>query len=312
MRRTARVLSVAALGAAVLAGAVPDAAAEPTAEVGPATVSPGGTVTVSVTCDPLGGPAPRTLDATSRAFADGTVTLTLIPGGDELTAPAYRGAARIALVADLTVPVDAGGASDAPADASSDAPGAADGGVTGAAGAAEAAGTGSAWTVDGTCPAPPGVRGAPWSAAFDVSEGKADAMCAQDGGCATPELCDEDHPDACAASGTCAKGLGEEHGKACGTPKSEPKSQSEPKSESESESESGIEPESEPCPEYTRGSGAHDDSCAGAAVEHGVRAGTGGAFTDSVPALVAGGLLIAGALAAAVHRLRRRDPAGHV
>ncbi|MEY2246036.1 hypothetical protein AB8A21_24420 [Streptomyces sp. BF23-18] len=44
-------------------------------------------------------------------------------------------------------------------------------------------------------------------------------------------------------------------------------------------------------------------------VQGGVHAGEGGVFTDSVPALVAGGLLIAGALGAAahrVHRLRRR------
>ncbi|WP_371663643.1 hypothetical protein [Streptomyces sp. NBC_00280] len=43
-----------------------------------------------------------------------------------------------------------------------------------------------------------------------------------------------------------------------------------------------------------------------APVQRGVQAGQGGAFTDSVPALVAGGVLIAGAGGAAVHRLRRR------
>ncbi|MDW4905437.1 hypothetical protein RB628_08770 [Streptomyces sp. ADMS] len=43
-----------------------------------------------------------------------------------------------------------------------------------------------------------------------------------------------------------------------------------------------------------------------APVQRGVQAGQGGAFTDSVPALVAGGVLIAGAAGAAVHRLRRR------
>ncbi|WP_406175332.1 hypothetical protein [Streptomyces sp. NBC_00996] len=42
-------------------------------------------------------------------------------------------------------------------------------------------------------------------------------------------------------------------------------------------------------------------------IEGGVQAGEGGAFTDSVPALVAGSVLIAGALGAAVHRLRRKD-----
>ncbi|MFJ5773027.1 hypothetical protein [Streptomyces sp. NPDC093094] len=46
-----------------------------------------------------------------------------------------------------------------------------------------------------------------------------------------------------------------------------------------------------------------------APVQHGVRAGEGGAFTDSVPALVVGGLFIAGAFGGAVYRLRRRTPA---
>jgi hypothetical protein len=40
-----------------------------------------------------------------------------------------------------------------------------------------------------------------------------------------------------------------------------------------------------------------------------VRAGEGGSFSDSVPALVTGGLLIAGASGAAVYRLRRKKPA---
>ncbi|MFI9263294.1 hypothetical protein ACIG5C_02825 [Streptomyces werraensis] len=51
-------------------------------------------------------------------------------------------------------------------------------------------------------------------------------------------------------------------------------------------------PSSTPCPSPT----AHQ----------GVQAGGGGAFTDSVPAQVAGGLLIAGAFGAGAHRLLRR------
>ncbi|MER5912655.1 hypothetical protein ABT124_19715, partial [Streptomyces sp. NPDC001982] len=42
-----------------------------------------------------------------------------------------------------------------------------------------------------------------------------------------------------------------------------------------------------------------------------VDAGVGGSFNDSVPALVVGGLLIAGAFGAAVHRLWRRRPDAH-
>ncbi|MGA5438579.1 hypothetical protein ACPCKW_03420 [Streptomyces griseoincarnatus] len=51
-------------------------------------------------------------------------------------------------------------------------------------------------------------------------------------------------------------------------------------------------PSSTPCPSPT----AHQ----------GVQAGGGGAFTDSVPAQVAGGLLLAGAFGAGAHRLLRR------
>ncbi|MET7575669.1 hypothetical protein ABZT04_45650 [Streptomyces sp. NPDC005492] len=199
MRRTARLLSVVAL-AGVVAGATPALAADPAAEVTPSTAQAGGNVTVSVSCEAIGGSAPDTMDASSQAFDDGTVQLRRTPGTDDRAAgAAYRGTARI----------------------STD----------------EQVGRDSAWTVDGTCPAAPGGQGRPWSATFSVAHG----------------------------------GGGQQ-----------------------------------PCQE-TRG-----DSCAGtaAAVERGVRAGEGGTFTDSVPALVAGGVLIAAACGGAVYRLRRRTP-GH-
>ncbi|MFD1662350.1 hypothetical protein ACFSL4_30205, partial [Streptomyces caeni] len=44
--------------------------------------------------------------------------------------------------------------------------------------------------------------------------------------------------------------------------------------------------------------------------QHGVHAGEGGSFNVSVPALVAGGVLIVGALGAALHRLFARGPSG--
>ncbi|WP_282792516.1 hypothetical protein [Streptomyces sp. CC224B] len=49
----------------------------------------------------------------------------------------------------------------------------------------------------------------------------------------------------------------------------------------------------------------------GPAVPQGVRAGQGGTFTDSPAALAAGALLVLGACAAAVHRLRRDRAARH-
>ncbi|MCD7436839.1 hypothetical protein K4B79_01245 [Streptomyces lincolnensis] len=218
-RSSARVLSVAVLAGAVLGAAGPVALAEPAAEVSPSAVSPGGSVTVSVSCDPTGGTPPATMDATSQAFDTGTVKLQLVPGNDdEVSGPAYSGTARIAPAQNFEGEVDA-------------------------------VGRDSAWTVDGTCPVAPGGQGKQWSATFTVNRGSG-GHCTQTRGssCAPARPCTDPHTD------------------------------------------------------------PHDPSCSGAAVQRGVRAGAGGAFTDSVPALVAGGLLIAGALGAAVHRLRRREP----
>ncbi|MEV8592874.1 hypothetical protein [Streptomyces sp. NPDC052012] len=66
-------------------------------------------------------------------------------------------------------------------------------------------------------------------------------------------------------------------------------------------------PSSKPSAGHTK-----DPHCGRTPVPGGVHAGGGGSFTDSVPALAAGGLLIAGAFGAAAHRLyRRRDSRTH-
>ncbi|WAU86508.1 hypothetical protein O1Q96_32850 [Streptomyces sp. Qhu-G9] len=202
MRRTARVLSATALTALSLGTAAAAAAANPAAEVSPRTVAPGGTVTVSVSCEPTGGPPPETIDATSQAFEHGTVQLHEAQGGADggpeggpegkggpAGGPAYSGTARIAPAANFE-----------------------DGGP-------ESAGKTSEWSAEGVCPAAPGGEGKQWSASFTVSR------------------------------------------------------------------------------ESSRGTG----------MQHGVHAGEGGAFTDSTIALVTGGVLIAGAFGAAVHKLRHRE-----
>ncbi|MGX1273324.1 hypothetical protein [Streptomyces phaeoluteigriseus] len=263
MRRTARVLSVAALAGAVLTGVAPAASADPAVEISPATAAPGGSLTVTVTCDPLGAPAPRTIEAASDAFEDGTVELTLEPGGDELTGPAYRGTARIAPAADLDVPADA-------------------------------VGEDSAWTVDGTCPAPPGGEGGPWSATYDVPRAGGGAGPGAPSAPPAPS-CAPAHPTGCATpQPLCPSG----HAASC---PSHPAPQ--PCPTSRATAPHGIAPHGT----APQGTAPHGTGCPGAAVQHGVRAGTGGTFTDSVPALVAGGLLIAGAVGAALHRLGRRD-----
>ncbi|MFL5995237.1 MAG: hypothetical protein ACJ736_13160 [Streptomyces sp.] len=230
MRRTARLraLSVVLPALGITLGvAPPDAFAEPAAEVSPSSVQPGGSVTVSVSCDPGTGTPPATLDATSEAFETGTVRLQLVPGNDDqASGPAYSGTARIS--ADQELQEGAGGV-----------------------------GPDSAWTVDGTCPTADRAAGQAWSAKFTVTRGTA---------------------------------TGSSH-RPCTEPRTEPRT--------ESRAEPSTEPRTEPSTE----------SCDPAVIQRPVHAGQGGSFTDSVPALATGALLIAGAAAGAVHRLRRKSPA---
>ncbi|MET9458158.1 hypothetical protein ABZY05_24275 [Streptomyces canus] len=226
MRRTARLraLSVVLPALGVTLGVAPPSAfAEPAAEVSPSSVQPGGSVTVSVSCDPGTGTPPATLDATSEAFETQTVRLQLVPGNDDkVSGPAYSGTARIS--ADQELQEGAGGV-----------------------------GPDSAWTVDGTCPTADRAPGQAWSATFTVTRGAA---------------------------------TGSSH-RPCTKPQTEPR----------------TEPQTEPRPE------PRTESCDTAVIQSPVHAGQGGSFTDSVPALAAGGLLIAGAAAGAVYRLRRKSPA---
>ncbi|MFV8185989.1 hypothetical protein [Streptomyces sp. AF1B] len=261
MRSTARVLSVAALASATLGFAASAALADPAAEVSPSTVAPGGSVTVSVTCESTGGEAPATIDATSEAFDEGTVKLQRVPGDDKGASTSYRGTARVSGTDDL--------AGDTPDEAAPDeaAPGGAapDGAVPGqdAQGAQNAeAAQDVAWTVEGTCPGAPGGKGKEWSATFHGGHG--------DG-----------------SDGDGGDGAGE----VPGGPSHVPGGPSDvPGKPSEVPGGRG---------DVTGGGGGGG----GGPVEHGVQAGEGGAFTDSVPALVAGGLLIAGALGGAAYRV---------
>ncbi|WTP63757.1 hypothetical protein OHU07_34110 [Streptomyces phaeochromogenes] len=240
MRRTVRALSATALTAVAL-GTTVAAAENPGAEVSPRTVAPGGTVTVSVACEPTGGPAPETIDATSQAFEHGTVQLHKAAGEEDAAGgPAYSGTARIAPAANA----EEGGPDTADTDD--------------AVGKDDAAGKDSDWSVDGTCPAAPGGQGKQWSASFTASR-----EASRDG-----------------SEGSRDDGSREEGSR-----------------KEESRDEGSHE-------EVPRDGGSRDD---GAAVQRGVHAGEGGAFTDSTLALVTGGVLIAGAAGAAVHRLRRRE-----
>ncbi|MEU5666843.1 hypothetical protein [Streptomyces longwoodensis] len=317
MVRTAHVLSVAALTGAVLVTG-PTARADPAAEVGPASVDPGGTVTVSVTCDPLGAPAPATLDATSDAFADGTAHLSKVTGsGDELSGPAYRGTARVAAPAeDLD---DTGETDDE--NYVNDVSDADDPGNAGAGGAADDPGgtdADAAWTVDGTCPAPPGGQPSHWSAPLHVTGSGT--------GAATPVAPTAPHPvpTPCDRPTDPRKpGTGKEPGAAAKDPDATAKdpgaAAKDPRDTATDPTDptdptEPLEPATPVAPVVPDAPDAPatrwDSPCGDAPVQHGVRAGQGGTFTDSVPALAAGGLLIAGAVGAAAHRLRRRGGTG--
>ena len=236
MRRTARLraLSVVLPALGITLGvAAPSAFADPAAEVSPSSVQPGGSVTVSVSCDPGGGTPPATLDATSEAFETETVRLQLVPGNeDAVSGPAYSGTARVS--ADQELQDGAGGV-----------------------------GPDSAWTVDGTCPTADRAPGKAWSATFTVTRGTGTGT-GTDSGSRRP----------------CAPSSVEPYTPPHTAPSTEPHTE------------------------------LRTDTCATAVIQRPVRAGQGGTFTDNVPALVTGGLLIAGAAAGAVYRLRRRAPAG--
>lgn len=250
--------------------APPPSAGQAAARVSPSDAGPGDTVTVSVSCGPTGGSAPASLDATSAAFEEGTVALRKV-ADDAGTAsgPAYRGTARIAAAEDFA-------AERPPADTTDP------GGATDPEGAANPEGA----TAPGSATDPGGVAtdGEPsagtegWAETGDSAEAGDDWTV--DGAC----------PDASGGEGgdpwSATMSVLEESGAGAGAGAAQPA-----------------------CRESAAprtGTSAHGTPCGGATAEHGVRAGAGGTFGDSVPALVAGGVLIAGACGAAAHRLRLR------
>ena len=252
MRRTTRVLSATALAGAVLGVTAPAASADPAAEVSPSTVAPGGTVTVSVSCDATGGAPPDFIDATSKGFEDGKVRLTRVAGDDGTAGgTSYSGTARIppgggdagaggspndtgpdavgpdavgpdAVGPDAVGP-DAVGPDAVPDTVGPDAVGPDTVGPDAV--GPDAVGSDAEWGVDGACPVAPGGQPKQWTAPYTIDRGSGPAR-------------------------------------------------------------ASVEPP--------------------VGVQRGVRAGGGGSFTPSLPALISGSVLVAGACGAAVYRVRRR------
>jgi hypothetical protein len=318
MRRTVRALSLALLTGAVLGGGAPAALADPSAEVNPGTAEAGGSVSVSVSCDPVGGPAPETLDAASRAFDQGTVQLTRVPAADdEVSGPEYRGTARLTATAgDTGDGTGAGGGDDGSGTAAADGPD-----TAGPDTVPEPAGTdavpqpvgpdasgpgavttdavvgGPAWTVDGTCPAAAGEQGQPWSTTFAVARG--------DGHQTAGDTGDTGDTNGIGGTGDTGGTGGIGDSGYTGTA-SCPK----PRSDARTPAPPHPTPTTAPAPD--------GGSCTPvptrpvppvptpAPVQHGVAAGAGSAPAPSVPALVTGAALIAAALGGATYRLRRK------
>ncbi|MFE7859632.1 hypothetical protein [Streptomyces sp. NPDC057403] len=315
MRRTARVLSAAALAGAAVGLPAAAAFADPASEVSPGTASPGGSVTVSVSCESTGGPAPATIDATSQAFDEGTVKLQRVGGSaDQAAGVTYRGTARIASATDLE---DGGPAPVGPDPAAPDAATPQDTAIPDAkapdAKAPDTTGT------DDLGPDAVGPDTVPTDAAAPDGLGPDTAPTDAAGPGDVPP--DPAAPDAAVPDGTAPDGAAPD---AVG-PGAVPPGAVPPGSVTADSAwtVNGT------CPAPPGGRGAawsatfkvdlgaggtrrcaekqRTDGCGTAPVQRGVRAGEGGTFTDSVPALVAGGVLIAGALGAAAHRLRHRD-----
>ncbi|GAA2249400.1 hypothetical protein GCM10010145_16030 [Streptomyces ruber] len=337
MHRSARALSVAVLSATALSTTVLSAAAlsgpapigdGPSARVGPRAVDPDGSTTVSVSCTPAGGPLPETVEAYSEAFAGGTARLHRVPGRDDTAGPAYRGSARIAPAGDLATgrgPEEGGssawsvlGTCPAGPDGHGerwnttvtvfprgDRHG---GGTRGEVrGTLLRAGTGEPYGDDPGAESPPD-EGAYEGGGDPHAEGMDDgADPGEDshGGDGREEGAHREDPHDSQGS--------HEHGHEHEHEHEQAESRGEGDREGEGEGEGDSEREGDR--EREGGSGRDRDPHDGdshlpvtdpPAMDRGVRAGEGGAFTDSVPALAAGGLLVAGAVGAAVQRLRPR------
>ncbi|MFD6292742.1 hypothetical protein [Streptomyces sp. NPDC060205] len=273
LSRTARALSATAFTTLVLGTAASAASADPGAEVSPRTVDPGGSVTVSVTCASTGGHPPETIDATSDAFEHGTVRLHR-SGHSE-----HRGH---------------DGRKDDPA------------------GMEDPAGTDDPAALDDT-----DERDDP--AALDDPAGDEDPVGPDDVG--PPAVAEE--PAGVDDLGGRDDPAGKEEARGdltySGTARIAPAADFEEGGGPDGGGKTSEWRAEGVCPAapggrgkewsatFTVSLGASHDGSHGTRVPHGVHAGEGGTFNDSTAALVAGGVLIAGALGAAAHRLRHRD-----
>ncbi|MFE9811049.1 hypothetical protein [Streptomyces sp. NPDC005548] len=329
MRRTARVLYATALAGAALSVAASAASADPAAEVSPGSVEPGGTITITVTCDGVGGAPPEAIDASSQGFQEGKVQLHRVEGDDAHAAgaAAYRGTARIPSGA----PEGAGGPA---ASEGADGPAASGSGdgyqETGVLDRTVSSGAGTTDAENGDVPPAAPDSGGSDTVAPDAVEPPPVAIDPEQPGSGYPDPVTPDDvgPDAVGPDTVPEPAVPETVPEPVG-PDTAPAAPVAPEVGGAARGEWGVDgvcpaPQGGHGKQWTasysvaRGAPAHDPSTGTGTgtgkgtgerpptVQQGVHAGRGGAFTDSVPALVAGGLLMAGAGCAAVHRLRNR------
>ncbi|MER5396900.1 hypothetical protein [Streptomyces sp. NPDC002599] len=357
MRRTARVLYATALAGAALGAAASGAAADPAAEVSPGSAEPGGTVTVTVSCDAIGGTPPDFIDASSQGFQEGKVQLHRVEGADPGAAGAasYSGTAHIGsgepdpAAGSATEGAGRGfdevspGTNGSGAVANSDAKNSADASEGVPPGAVSPAPGGWVTVVpDAQAPAPAPGPGDPVVPDSLIPDTDSPDMVAPDTVGPDQSGPDSVGPDAVGPDSVAPDDLGPD---AVG-PDTVPEPLGPDAVGPGTAAPGTVEPDiagpdtggadgrwnvGGVCPAPPGGHGkqwtasysvAHGatathvpDSGTGSdtgvgerppTVQRGVHAGEGGVFTDSVPALVAGGLLIAGALGAAAQRVHRR------
>ncbi|AVH55459.1 MULTISPECIES: hypothetical protein [Streptomyces] len=318
MRLTARALSVTALAGAALGAAASAAFADPAVEVSPGSVEPGGTVTISVTCDEVDGTPPEYIDATSEGFEAGKVQLRRVPDtGVADTAVPDTGVQGTDVqgtdvpdvgVPDTGVPDTEGSAAAGASVAGTAYSGTArippgetvdDGGT--------AADAGSEWGVDGACPVEPGGTPKQWTASYTVAPRATVA-----GGTVQNPPTGEREDDLSTGEREDDLSTGEREDDLSTGEREDDLSTGEREddlSTGERDDDLSTDEREEDSSSDERG----EDSSYGerededpATVQRGVDAGEGGAFTGSVPALIAGSVLMAGAVGAAAHRLWRK------
>ncbi|MFE9355509.1 hypothetical protein [Streptomyces olivaceoviridis] len=328
MRRTARALSAALAAGAVLALTGPAAAA------GPAP----GIRTAPASCDPVGGPVP-VAPAAATGLADGPCSFASGAPGTPLTGghPVTRGGE--ALTAPVTACVDGTPCGqDSPQNAGREGTGAVPG-LDGLGDPGAGTGPGEGW--DGAGQDGFGQDGAGRAGAGEVGPGQATGPdgggqdgggtgagrdgAGQDGGGWQNTGKDSAGRDGTgkdsAGTGKDSAGAGKDN--AAGTGKDPAGQDGSGRECAEAGAGAGAgscghddhgcpEPREGGCSDgRTCGESHGSDPCAPAGVQHGVDAGRGGTFDDSVPALAAGAALIAAACAGAVYRLFGHRLFGH-